>query len=54
VAGKAIGASSGKAGGRVGMNLSLKLEEEAALGLLSSSAPAGGDFDGLSRSIVPR
>lgn len=54
VAGKAIGASSGKAGGRVGMNLSLKLEEEAALGLLSSSAPAGGDFDGLSTSIVPR
>ena len=55
VAGKAIGASSGKAGGRVGMNLSLKLEEEAA-GLLSSAGAGGvgGDFDGLSRSIVPR
>ena len=49
----AIGAaSSGKAGGRVGMNLSLKLEEEAAaLGLLSSG---GDDFGHLSRSIVPR
>jgi len=49
--GKTIGGVTNK--GRVGVNLSLKLEEEAA-GLLSSASAGGGDFDGLSRSIVPR